>query len=145
MQASLGDMVSSGPDHHNKVGIAIKQVLIFSLVEGLAFTLCKMPTLVKCNEGKCNIMKYVCIAMRISADVEQKGHRQTSMPRSTGLRCGSPESRCNCSPGCRELDLDSFTDLVPHTCVWQTPPCRAALSVFGVLWVRMSVELVLKT
>lgn len=38
----LGDIVRSVPDHCSKVSIAMKQVLILLLVEGLAYNLYKM-------------------------------------------------------------------------------------------------------
>lgn len=42
VQANLGDIVGSIPDHCSKVRIAIKRVFVFFLVvEDLAFSLCK--------------------------------------------------------------------------------------------------------
>lgn len=38
-QAHLGDMAGSAPDHRNKVMITIKPVVLFLLVEVLAFSL----------------------------------------------------------------------------------------------------------
>lgn len=35
----LGDIAGSLPDHHNKAGISIKQVIILVLVESLVFNL----------------------------------------------------------------------------------------------------------
>lgn len=37
VQAYLKDIVGLVPDHHNKTNIAVKQIVIFLLVEGLAF------------------------------------------------------------------------------------------------------------
>lgn len=39
IQASLGDVASLIPDHHNEVSIAIKWAVIILLVDGLAFHL----------------------------------------------------------------------------------------------------------
>ena len=50
VQAHLGDIASSVPEHHNKVSIMIKQVIILLLVEGTAFGLFKNTTSMKCNK-----------------------------------------------------------------------------------------------
>lgn len=39
MQAHLGDIARSDPDHGHRAGLAIKRVEIFLLVEGLAVSL----------------------------------------------------------------------------------------------------------
>lgn len=39
VQAYLKDIAGSVPDHHNKMNIAVKQILIFLLVKALAFNL----------------------------------------------------------------------------------------------------------
>lgn len=39
VQAYLKDIAGSVPNHHNKMNIAIKQILIFLLMKALAFNL----------------------------------------------------------------------------------------------------------
>lgn len=46
--------MSSVPDHHNKASIAVKKVIIFFLVKGLAFNSKKKKS------GKYNKMQYGC-------------------------------------------------------------------------------------
>ena len=55
IQAHLGDMTVWVPDHHNKASIAIKPVIIFLLVKGLAFNLLKTQHLQ--NSTKQNIKR----------------------------------------------------------------------------------------
>lgn len=55
VQAYLGDITDSVPDHSSKASITIERVIIFLLVGGLGFNLFKKEnaTSVKCSKTRC--------------------------------------------------------------------------------------------
>lgn len=61
IQAYLEHTVILDTSHCNKASIAIKQAVIFLLVESLAFNLQKNAT-----SGKCNSVRYACIVTSLN-------------------------------------------------------------------------------
>lgn len=77
----LSDVSGLGLDHHHKVSIVIKRVVVLLLVEGLDFNLQKNVTSVKENKAKHNKIRYAYIQMWT-----KKVHWHWG-PLLTGVRC----------------------------------------------------------